>query len=71
MDTPVKSLFRRLWDTPKDKFTWQAALFDALEFEKKVIESAYVMGAVEKDIPSKQNNWRVNAENYYEEIYGE
>jgi enoyl reductase-like protein len=70
MDTPVKNLFDRLWDIPKDKFAWRAALYDALEVEKKVIESAYVMGAAEKDIPSKQTNWRKNAQDYYQEIYG-
>lgn len=71
MDTPVKSLFRTLWDTPKDKFAWQSALYDALQFEKKAIESAYVMGRVESDIPSNRENWRINAQNYYEEVYGE
>ena len=24
MKTPVKELFDKLWDTPKDKFTWYA-----------------------------------------------
>jgi len=31
MKTPVKELFDKLWDNPKDKFTWYAIVKDSLE----------------------------------------
>lgn len=40
--TAVDWLFNRLWDTPKDKFTWYAILTDAKEMEKDQIKQAYL-----------------------------
>jgi len=33
--TATQWLFDKLWDTPKDKFTWYAILKEAEEMEKK------------------------------------
>ena len=33
--TAVEKLFHKLWDTPKDKFTWYALLKEAKEMEKE------------------------------------
>lgn len=35
--TPVEWLFEKLWDEPKDKFTWYALRKKALEMEKEQI----------------------------------
>jgi hypothetical protein len=32
--TAVEYLFEKLWDTPKDKWTWYGILIDAKEMEK-------------------------------------
>ena len=33
--TATQWLFEKLWDTPKDKFTWYAILKEAEEMEEK------------------------------------
>lgn len=44
MKTPVKQLFDKLWDTPKDKLVWYAILKEALEKEKEIICQVYIDG---------------------------
>ena len=39
--TAVDWMFARLWDTQKDKFTWQSILKEAKEMEKDQMEYAY------------------------------
>lgn len=41
----VEFLFEKLWDTPKDKFEWNAILQKAKAMHRKEIEDAYVYGA--------------------------
>jgi hypothetical protein len=42
--TAVEWLFEQLWETPKDKFTWQSILKEAKEYEKIQIEDAFGTG---------------------------
>ena len=39
--TAVEKLFHKLWDTPKDKFTWYALLKEAKEMEKEQMRKIY------------------------------
>jgi hypothetical protein len=39
--TSVEQLFHKLWDTPKDKFTWYAMLKEHMKIHKEEIEDAY------------------------------
>ena len=59
--TAVDWLFQELWDTPKDKFTWQMILKEAKKKEKKQIENIFDDGYAMKDIDGEQ---------YYKETYG-
>jgi hypothetical protein len=61
--TAVDWLFEKLWQEPKDKFTWHALLDEAKAMEKEQIEDAYIMGSY--DMASKE----FNPSKYYEEIY--
>ena len=38
--TAVEWLFEKLWDEPKDKFTWYALREKALQMEKEQLENA-------------------------------
>ena len=42
MKTPVEELFDRLWNTDKDKLTWNAILKDALKKEVEFIYNGFV-----------------------------
>jgi len=64
MKTPVKELFDKLWDTPKDKFTWYAILRQMLEKEKEVIVDAFVDGKLD----GWHNQW-ADANDYYNETF--
>jgi len=57
--TSTEWLFQKLWDTPKDKFTWYAILEQAKEMEKQQIIDA-------------AERWKGTdfAEKYYAETYG-
>ena len=63
--TAVDWMFARLWDTQKDKFTWQSILKEAKEREKMQIERANLHGA------SATILHKFNLEQYYKETYGE
>ena len=56
--TSVEWLFEKLWETPKDKFTWNLILELAKQMEKEQIIDAI-------------NNYdpRDSAEQYYNETY--
>jgi len=63
--TAVEWLFKKLWDEPKDKFTWYALLKESKQIEKNHILAAYLTGIIhplEMDISK-------GAEKYYEQNY--
>ena len=64
MKTPVEELFEKLWDTPKDKFTWYAIRKEMLEKEKEVIVDAFVDGKLD----GWHNQW-ADANDYYNETF--
>ena len=68
--TAVEYLFEKLWETPKDKLTWNSILEQAKEMEKQNIINAYESGGVDGQIfalTRKINN--ENGEQYYKETY--
>ena len=64
MKTPVQELFEKLWDTPKDKFTWYAIRKEMLEKEKEVIVDAFLDGKLD----GWHNQW-ADANDYYNETF--
>ena len=67
--TAVDWLFQNLWEEPKDKMTWYAILDKAKEMEKEQMINAYSMGV--SDEGRKSIHTRANAEEFYNETYGE
>jgi hypothetical protein len=61
--TAVEWLFEKLWEEPRDKFTWYSILRKAKEIEKGQIIDAYDDGANER------HNDPVTGEDYYNETY--
>ena len=57
--TSVEQLFHKLWDTPKDKFTWYAILEEHMAMHKKEIVDAYYV-----------DNEKNEGFKYYNAIYG-
>jgi hypothetical protein len=43
--TSVDVLFEKLWDTPKDKWEWNAVLKEVIEMHKEEIGNAWVNGS--------------------------
>jgi hypothetical protein len=65
--TAVEWLFEKLWETPKDKFTWYSILEKAKEIEKEQIMTAFTQGDIfGADFFDGVN---ITAENYYNETY--
>ena len=62
--TAVELLFEKLWDTPKDKLTWNAILEQSKQMEKEQIIESFKHG----ELPPLFVNY--NAEEYYKENYG-
>ena len=67
--TPVEKLFHKLWDTPKDKFTWYALLKEAKEMEKEQLINARLT------LDRSNNMWDAQialelAQSWYNETYG-
>jgi hypothetical protein len=62
-DTAVYWLFEKLWETPKDKFTWYSILEQAKQMEKEQIIDAYDKGEFNQGCNE-------DAEQYYNENYG-
>jgi hypothetical protein len=64
--TSVEQLFHKLWDEPKDKFTWYTILKEHMAIEKEqILQSlndgkAMVIGTIENK----------SLEQYYNETYG-
>jgi hypothetical protein len=59
--TSLNWLFEKLWDLPKDKFTWYCVLEESKEMHKKEIINAY-----------KADSFHValeDAEQYYQETF--
>ena len=61
-DTAADWLFEKLWETPKDKFTWYLILKEAKEMEKEQIIDAYDKGEFNQGCNE-------DAEQYYNENY--
>jgi hypothetical protein len=61
--TATQWLFDKLWETPKDKLTWNAILEQAKAMEKEQIRDAYWNGYENYDNEE-------TAEQYYVETYG-
>lgn len=61
--TATEYLFEKLWETPKDKFTWQMILQEAKKKERKQIISAY---AADRIFPSISLEEGIE---YYKETY--
>ena len=55
----VEWLFRKLWDTSKDKLTWYAFLKEAMEMHREEILNAYTASGVSM----------MSAEQFYEEYF--
>ena len=60
--TSVEQLFHKLWDTPKDKFTWYAILKEHMVIHKEEIINSFFEGAYGGD--------NISGEQYYNETYG-
>jgi hypothetical protein len=60
--TATEFLFEKLWETPKDKLTWNAIFKVAKQMEQYQIEEAYEDGQSELSLKDK--------EQYYLETYG-
>ena len=67
--TAVEWLFEKLWETPKDKFTWNLILELAKQMEKERIETAYNKGTVH-GIDYPESTLPITGEQYYNETYG-
>ena len=65
--TSVQLLFEKLWDEPKDKFTWNAILKNHLEMHKHEIMDARRNGSYK--VTEKYGEKRPNIQ-YYNETYG-
>jgi hypothetical protein len=67
--TATEYLFEKLWETPKDKLTWNAILEQAKEIEKQQIKHACNAGFDDGSgfIEDVKYN---NAEHYYKKTYG-
>ena len=71
--TATEWLFEKLWETPKDKLTWNALLEEAKEMDKKQrIEDMYKMQIIDDvDLDGNVDFIFNNIEHYYKEKYGE
>jgi bisphosphoglycerate-dependent phosphoglycerate mutase len=66
--TAVEYLFEQLWETPKDKFTWNTILSKAKEMEKEQIVDAF---GKERHYTNNDGYHKIrNSEQYYNETYG-
>jgi hypothetical protein len=63
--TSVEQLFHKLWDEPKDKFTWYAILKEHMAMHKEEI-----IDAANKLLYHGTGPGNTAAEQYYNETYG-
>jgi len=68
--TAIEWLFERLWDEPKDKFTWYALRKKAKEMEKEQIMDSFEDGAESLYRHNFYSEDREDSEQYYNETYG-
>lgn len=70
--TATEWLFEKLWETPKDKLTWNAILEQAKEIHKQqAIEDMYKMQIIDDvDLDGNVDFIFNNIEHYYKEKYG-
>jgi hypothetical protein len=61
--TAVQWLFEKLWDTPKDKFTWYAILKEAEEKYDNEIVGGILLGSNLLDIVEKDKIGKIHADN--------
>jgi hypothetical protein len=75
--TAVEWLFEKLWDEPKDKFTWYALRQKAIEMEKEQTEisdeeiekqSKYWNETTNPDMWTFKLAWKVGAKWYREQL---
>ena len=59
--TSVEWLFEKLWNQPKDKFTWYSIMDEAKEMHKQEIIDAWI--ATDNELQ------RLAAEKYYQETF--
>ena len=62
--TAVEYLFEQLWETPKDKLTWNTILIKAKEMEKQQIINTFKHAQVLHALKDQ-----IRAEQYYNETY--
>jgi hypothetical protein len=70
--TAVDWLFNKLWETPKDKFSWHSILKEAKEMEKDQIKQAYLDSSRETCLSYGENPPHDDpkfAELYYKNTY--
>jgi len=65
-ETATEYLFEKLWETPKDKFTWQSILKEAKEYEEIQIKNAFAAGFI-----TDSNSWHFGKilKQYLKETY--
>jgi hypothetical protein len=66
--TTAEWLFEKLWETPKDKFTWNLILELAKQMEKERIETAYNKGTVH-GIDYPESTLPLTGEQYYNDTF--
>jgi hypothetical protein len=64
--TAVEWLFRKLWEEPKDKFTWQSILEEAKEMERDQIIEAHDSAYIAMNLAFRGFDRSVE---YYEKTY--
>jgi hypothetical protein len=67
--TAVQYLFEKLWETPKDKLTWNAIFKVAKQMEQYQIEEAFDEGKDSEYEYHINDEPRMGAEQYYKETY--
>jgi hypothetical protein len=68
--TAVEYLFEQLWETPKDKLTWNTILIKAKEMEKEQIKISWVSAWQDSMVnPLEYKYYEPEAEQYYNETY--
>lgn len=68
--TAVEWLFEKLWEEPRDKFTWYSILRKAKEIEKEQIIEAFDEGQEYEYQYHINSAPKFDSETYYKETYG-
>jgi hypothetical protein len=67
--TPVEFLFEQLWETPKDKFTWNAILEKAKEMEEKALVKAASRGYLQMPENFNLEDAKEFGQQYYDNCF--